>query len=73
MGGRFVESVRLYLIISRESPAEMARNVAGHRAAGWPRFQLKVGGDLDTDTERIHAACSMLPPSDRLVADANTG
>ena len=73
MGGRFGESVRLYRAISQESPDEMARNVAGYRAAGYTRFQLKVGGDPDTDIERIRAVRAMLLPTDRLVADANTG
>jgi L-alanine-DL-glutamate epimerase-like enolase superfamily enzyme len=51
----------------------MAKKVAGYRADGYTRFQLKVGGDPDTDIERIHAVRAMLGPSDRLVADANTG
>ncbi len=51
----------------------MARKVAGYRAEGYTRFQLKVGGNPDTDIERIHAVRAMLEPSDRLVADANTG
>ena len=73
MGGRFGESVRLYRAISQESADEMARKVAGYKADGYTRFQLKVGGDPDTDIERIHAVRAMLAPSDRLVADANTG
>ena len=73
MGGRFGESVRLYRAISQESADEMARKVAGYKADGYTRFQLKVGGDPDTDIERIHAVRAMLDPSDRLVADANTG
>ncbi len=73
LGGRYGESVRLYRAISQESPDEMAKKVAGYRAAGYTRFQLKVGGDPDTDIERIHAVRAMLQPSDRLVADANTG
>ena len=51
----------------------MARKVAGYRSEGYTRFQLKVGGDPDTDIERIHAVRAMLSPSERLVADANTG
>jgi L-alanine-DL-glutamate epimerase-like enolase superfamily enzyme len=51
----------------------MARRVAEYRAEGYTRFQLKVGGDADTDIERIHAVRAMLQPTDRLVADANTG
>ena len=73
MGGRFGDSVRLYRAISQESPEIMAAKVAGYRAQGYTRFQLKVGGDPDTDIQRIHAVRAMLQPSDRLVADANTG
>lgn len=73
MGGRFGESIRLYRAISQESPEEMAAKVAGYRAEGYTRFQLKVGGDPDTDVARIRAVSAKLRPGDRLVADANTG
>jgi L-alanine-DL-glutamate epimerase-like enolase superfamily enzyme len=73
LGGRFGERVRLYRAISQESPEQMAAKVAGYRAEGYTRFQLKVGGDPDTDIERIRAVRAMLKPGDRLVADANTG
>jgi cis-L-3-hydroxyproline dehydratase len=73
MGGRFGDKVRLYRAISQEAPQEMARKVAGYRAEGYTRFQLKVGGDPDVDIERIRAVRAMLEPTDRLVADANTG
>ncbi len=73
MGGRFGDNIRLYRAISQLSPAEMAKNVQGYREQGYTRFQLKVGGDPDTDIERIHAVRAMLAPTDRLVADANTG
>ena len=51
----------------------MAEGVAGYRAEGYRRFQLKVGGDADTDIERIRAVAAKLQPGDHLVADANTG
>ncbi len=73
MGGRYGDSVRLYRAISQESADVMARKVAGYKAEGYTRFQLKVGGDPDTDIERIRAVRAMLEGSDRLVADANTG
>jgi L-alanine-DL-glutamate epimerase-like enolase superfamily enzyme len=73
MGGRFGERVQLYRAISQESPEEMAAKVAGYRAEGYTRFQLKVGGDPDTDIARIRAVAAKLRPGDRLVADANTG
>jgi L-alanine-DL-glutamate epimerase-like enolase superfamily enzyme len=73
LGGRFGEKVRLYRAISQESPQQMAQKVASYRTDGYTRFQLKVGGDPDTDIERIRAVRALLTPTDRLVADANTG
>ena len=73
LGGRFGEKVQLYRAISQETPEQMARMVATYRAEGYTRFQLKVGGNPDVDIERIHAVRAMLQPTDRLIADANTG
>ena len=73
LGGRYGEDVQLYRAISQESPEEMAAKVAGYRAEGYRRFQLKVGGDPDVDIARIRAVAAKLQPGDRLVADANTG
>ena len=73
LGGRYGEDFHLYRAISQESSAEMAAKVAGYRAEGYRRFQLKVGGDPDVDIERIFAVRAALQPTDRLVADANTG
>lgn len=73
LGGRHGDDFGLYRAISQESPETMAKRVAGYRAEGYTRFQLKVGGDADTDIERIHAVRAMLQPGDRLIADANTG
>src|SRR6516162_3672525 len=73
MGGRYGDDFVLYRAISQESPEAMAGKVAGYRAEGYRRFQLKVGGDPDTDVERIKAVSAVLKPGDRLVADANTG
>src|SRR3954467_7134678 len=73
LGGRFGEAIRLYRAISQESPEQMAARVAGYRAEGYTRFQLKVGGDPDQDVQRIGQVRAILPPADRLVADANTG
>ncbi len=73
LGGRFGDDVVLYRAISQESPEEMAAKVAGYRAQGYRRFQLKVGGDPDVDIDRIKAVAAELKAGDRLVADANTG
>ena len=73
LGGRYGDDFVLYRAISQQSPDEMAEKVAGYRSEGYRRFQLKVGGDPNTDIERIHAVSKLLEPSDKLVADANTG
>ncbi len=73
LGGRYGDDVGLYRAISQESPEAMANRVAGYRAEGYQRFQLKVGGDPDVDIERIRAVAAKLQPGDRLIADANTG
>ncbi len=73
LGGRYGDDLPLYRAISQESPDAMAGKVAGYRAEGYRRFQLKVGGDPDVDIARIRAVAAVLQPGDRLVADANTG
>jgi L-alanine-DL-glutamate epimerase-like enolase superfamily enzyme len=73
LGGRFGESVALYRAITQLPPDEMAANLAGHRDAGYAKFQLKVGGDARDDIARIRACAAELTRGEVLVADANTG
>ena len=73
MGGKFGDSVALYRAISQQPADEMAENVAGHRADGYTKFQLKVGGNPQDDINRIHATADILSSGEVLVADANTG
>ena len=73
MGGHVAADFALYRAISQESPAQMAKKIAGYRREGYHKFQLKVGGDPDTDIERIRRAAAELSRGDVLIADANTG
>lgn len=73
LGGRYGEDFVLYRAISQEAPDAMAAKVASYRAEGYRRFQLKVGGEVETDIARIRACAAVLQPGDILVADANTG
>lgn len=73
LGGRYGDDFVLYRAISQDTPEAMAANVAGYRAEGYRRFQLKVGSDVDTDVARIRAVSRELQQGDVLVADANTG
>ena len=73
MGGHVGEDFALYRAISQESPAQMAKKIGKYRKEGYRKFQLKVGGDPDTDIARIKAAAAVLSTGDVLIADANTG
>ena len=73
LGGRYGDDFVLYRAISQQPPDEMAANVKAYRDEGYRRFQLKVGGDPNEDIERIRAVRDILEPTDKLVADANTG
>ena len=73
LGGRYNDDFLLYRAISQESPEAMAGKVSGYRAEGYRKFQLKVGGDPETDIERIRAVSAELQRGDVLIADANTG
>jgi L-alanine-DL-glutamate epimerase-like enolase superfamily enzyme len=73
LGGRYGETFPLYRAISQESPDQMTEMVALYRSEGYTKFQLKVGGDPDTDVERIRRVAARLERGDVLIADANTG
>jgi cis-L-3-hydroxyproline dehydratase len=73
LGGRYGDSVALYRAISQEAPEQMANRVSEYRSQGYGKFQLKVGGDPDTDIARIRAVRERLAPGETLVCDANTG
>ena len=73
LGGHYGDDFPLYRAISQDTPENMAANVAGYRAEGYTKFQLKVGGDPDVDIERIRAVAREMQRGDVLVADANTG
>jgi L-alanine-DL-glutamate epimerase-like enolase superfamily enzyme len=73
LGGRYGDDFPLYRAISQDTPESMASSVAHYRSEGYTKFQLKVGGDPDTDIDRIRAVAAQLQRGDVLVADANTG
>jgi L-alanine-DL-glutamate epimerase-like enolase superfamily enzyme len=73
LGGRFGADVALYRAISQDTPEAMADMVGVYRSQGYTKFQLKVGGDVETDIARIFAVSKKLQSGDVLIADANTG
>jgi cis-L-3-hydroxyproline dehydratase len=73
LGGAAQSKIALYRAISQEAPEIMAHKIAGYKAEGYTKFQLKVGGDADQDIVRIQQTREVLSKGDILVADANTG
>lgn len=73
LGGAEQEDIALYRAISQEDASGMAGKISGYRREGYTKFQLKVGGDANTDIDRIRACRDVLQAGDILVADANTG
>lgn len=73
LGGQYGKDFPLYHPVTQEAPADMARRVSAYRAHGYQSFQLKVGGDPDTDIERIRAVAAEMKPGEKLIADANRG
>ncbi len=73
MGGHVGDDFELYRAISQDVPDAMAARIAQYRSEGYTKFQLKVGGDADTDIARIRAAAAKCQSGDVLIADANTG
>ena len=73
LGGRMGEEIPLYRAISQDKPEEMAKQVTLYREEGYQRFQLKVGGDPQTDIIRLSCVLKCLESDEILVADANTG
>jgi L-alanine-DL-glutamate epimerase-like enolase superfamily enzyme len=73
LGGPYGADFPLYRAISQDTPEAMAASISTYRAQGYTKFQLKVGGNPDTDIARIKTAAAELEPGDVLIADANTG
>ncbi|SEP24887.1 L-alanine-DL-glutamate epimerase [Halogranum amylolyticum] len=74
-GGDPAESVSITVpkVISLKDPDEMASDASDAVASGYDRFKIKVGGDPQTDIERIRSVREAIPTHVSLKADANQG
>ena len=73
LGGRLQESVPLSVSISQDTPERMCASIQQYRSNGFRHFQIKVGGRVDEDIERILAVGESVHADEVLIADANTG
>ncbi len=73
LGGLINKQVKLFKVISRREPNEMAKNIISYQKQGFKQFQMKVGAKVDEDIERIFKVSEKLEKGNVLNADANTG
>ena len=73
LGGVCQQSFPLYVAIPLGSATDMSAHVLAARAEGISRFQLKVGGKVSEDLERIRAVLAVTGDDDIVIADANGG
>jgi L-alanine-DL-glutamate epimerase-like enolase superfamily enzyme len=73
MGGRFQSRVPLYASIPLGDIGEMVNTLKQKQGEGYTRFQIKVGDDPVTDSERVKAVVSAGRAGDLFMADANGG
>jgi len=68
LGGRYRDSVRLFRVVSRAAPEEMAERLVEYRSEGFTQYQMKVGERLDIDIERMEAVTDALLETETLAA-----
>ncbi len=72
LGGLRNERVTLFKVLSRQDPDRMVEMLGRYQAQGFRKYQIKVGGDADSDIERITAILAARGPGEIFCADANT-
>ena len=73
LGGRTSETAELYEVVTHGTPEAMIANAAKSIAGGCKRLQIKVGGDVSGDVERVSAVAASVPKGTVLFCDANAG
>lgn len=73
LGGVCQPSFPLYVAVPMGSADAMASHVRAAREEGIARFQLKVGGKVGDDLERVRAVLAATGDGDLVIADANGG
>ena len=73
LGGMQNKKIKLFKVVSRRDPDEMAKNIVDYQKQGFKQFQMKVGADPYEDIERIEKVSSELVQGNILNADANCG
>jgi len=73
MGGKLTDGAPMYRVAPQKEINETIAEMDRHRKAGYRHFQIKVGGDWQTDIDRIRSTMAVLKPGEKAYADANQG
>lgn len=73
LGGRESETTALYKVVTHGSADDMGQRAARIVAEGFDRIQVKVGGDVRGDIERVTAVAGAVPKGTVIFCDANAG
>lgn len=73
LGGRQHEHMPMYRSIGQAAPEVMADFARRYCELGYSHIQIKVGGEAETDIERIRAVLRAVGPGVTVLADANRG
>lgn len=72
-GGRLVEKAPLYYVINTEHPDTMLNHYYALHEKGYRIFQLKIGGALHEDIQRVTTVLEKADQGDKFLLDANQG
>jgi len=73
LGGRQHDAIPMYFSITQSDPKDMLASAEHHWDQGYRHLQLKVGGDVAEDIERIRAVVERSEPHHLIICDANRG
>jgi cis-L-3-hydroxyproline dehydratase len=73
LGGRESETAELYKVVTHGPVDAMARLAKRIVDDGFNRLQVKIGGDVRADIERVTAVASAVPKGTVIFCDANAG
>lgn len=73
LGGRESDTAELYKVVTHGEATSMAEHAKRITADGFKRIQVKVGGDVHGDIERVTAVAAAVPAGTVIFCDANAG
>jgi len=73
LGGRHHDAMPMYFSLSQDNPDDMLAAAEEHWRQGYLHVQLKVGGEVARDIERIRAVVEVKGAQNLVICDANRG